>query len=102
MPYESISDLPEAVRNNLPKGAQEIYRAAFNSAYKEYADPEKRRGDDREATAHQVAWAAVKRKYAKGGDDKWHASRSEGSKASHSRESSGSRRTSHQHAGSGA
>lgn len=67
MPYKNLSDLPDGVRDNLPKHAQEIYRAAFNSAWDQYDKPSERRGDDtREATAHQVAWAAVK----KGGYEK--------------------------------
>jgi cation transport regulator len=69
MPYESIKDLPESVRDNLPKHAQEIYQAAFNSAWEQYEDPKERRGNaSREETAHKVAWAAVKEKYEK--DDK--------------------------------
>ena len=32
MPYEKLTDLPDSVRDNLPKHAQEIYRAAYNSA----------------------------------------------------------------------
>ena len=66
MPYESIKDLPESVRDHLPKHAQEIYRAAFNSAWAQYDDPKERRGDaSREETAHKVAWAAVKEQYEK-------------------------------------
>jgi cation transport regulator len=66
MPYDKIQDLPDSVRENLPKHAQEIYRSAFNSAWEQYKDSEDRRGDStREETAHQVAWAAVKRKYEK-------------------------------------
>lgn len=76
MPYISINELPESVKNVLPKHAQEIYKEAFNSAYDQYAKPEERRGDaDREETAHRVAWAAVKKAgYEKGNDDKWHQS----------------------------
>ena len=76
MPYTSINELPEGVRNVLPKHAQDIYKEAFNSAYEEYADPKKRRGDeDREETAHKVAWSAVKKAgYEKGSDDNWHKS----------------------------
>ncbi len=71
MPFPKLADLPESVKNNLPKHAQEIYQAAFNNAWDEYADPEERWGDDsREAVAHKVAWAAVKQKYEKEGD-KW-------------------------------
>jgi cation transport regulator len=66
MPYETIADLPESVREHLPKHAQEIYRAAYNSAWDEYKDPEDRRGNaSREETAHRVAWAAVKNEYEK-------------------------------------
>ena len=73
MPYDSISDLPQDVRDVLPHHAQEIYQEAYNSAWEEYADPEDRRGDDsREATAHQVAWSAVKNEYEKGEDGQWH------------------------------
>lgn len=69
MPYESNKDLPDSVKQNLPSHGQEIYRKAFNSAWDEYSDPKDRRGDDsREKTAHQVAWAAVKKEYHKEGD----------------------------------
>jgi cation transport regulator len=66
MPYEQLQDLPDNVRDNLPEHAQEIYRAAYNSAWEQYDEPEERRGDaSREETAHRVAWAAVKRVYEK-------------------------------------
>jgi cation transport regulator len=66
MPYKNLSDLPDSVRDNLPKHAQEIYQAAYNNAWDEYKDPGDRRGDSgREETAHSVAWAAVKEKYEK-------------------------------------
>ena len=71
MPYDSVSDLPDSVKKNLPKSAKEIYLAAYNSAWEQYAKSKDRRGDDtREETAHKVAWAAVKKKYKKK-DDKW-------------------------------
>ncbi len=35
MPYQKIEDLPESVKEHLPKHAQEIFRAAFNSATEE-------------------------------------------------------------------
>jgi len=69
MPYQKLSELPDSVRDNLPKHAQEIYQAAFNSAWEQYDEPEERREDaSREETAHRVAWAAVKKKYEKKGD----------------------------------
>lgn len=73
MPYTNREDLPESVTNVLPAHAQDIYKEAFNSAYDQYKDADARKGDsDREETAHRVAWAAVKHKYEKGNDDKWH------------------------------
>ena len=60
MPYDSTSDLPEDVRGHLPDHAQDIYRAAFNSAWDEY--------DHDEARAHRVAWGAVERDYEKDDD----------------------------------
>ncbi len=76
MPYKTINELPESVRNVLPEHAQDIYKEAFNSAYDQYDTPEERRGDaDREEAAHRVAWSAVKKAgYEKGQDSKWHKS----------------------------
>ncbi len=62
MPYENLTDLPDSVRNNLPKHAQEIYRAAYNSAEEQY------RGESR---AHRVAWSAVENKYEKNENGDW-------------------------------
>ncbi len=57
MPYDQITDLPESVKDHLPKHAQEIYQKAFNNAWEEYNHNEER--------AHKVAWAAVKNVYDK-------------------------------------
>jgi cation transport regulator len=57
MPYSSIHDLPDSVRDNLPEHAQEIFRKAFNSAHEE------QRLDD--ARALKIAWMAVESKYEK-------------------------------------
>ncbi len=66
MPYKTNKELPKSVRNNLPQGAQTIYRKAFNNAYKQYEKPSKRRGkESREVTSHKVAWNAVKKEYTK-------------------------------------
>jgi cation transport regulator len=73
MPYDSLDELPESVKDNLPKHAQEIYQEAYNSAWDQYDDAEDRRGDaSREETAHKVAWSAVKEEYEKGDDGDWH------------------------------
>jgi cation transport regulator len=64
LPYVSVDDLPQPIRAHLPLHAQEIYLSAFNKAWTEY----EARGPERETIAHRVAWAAVKRKYQKYGD----------------------------------
>ena len=72
MPYDNVSDLPDSVRDNLPKHAQEIYKEAYNSAWDQYEDPGDRRGDaSREETAHRVAWSAVKEEYERNDDGNW-------------------------------
>lgn len=62
MPYTSLNELPDSVKDHLPHHAQEIFKEAFNSASKEYA---------KEETAFKVAWSAVKNKYNKGKDGEW-------------------------------
>ena len=71
MPYSSLRSLPKYIREHLPKHAQEIYKEAFNHAWDEYADANKRRDHkaSREAVSHKVAWAAVKSKYEKSDRD---------------------------------
>lgn len=63
MSYERITSLPDSVKNNLPKHAQEIYKEAYNSAWDEYDHDEER--------SHRVAWAAVKQKYHKNDKGNW-------------------------------
>jgi cation transport regulator len=62
MPYDNLTDLPDSVKNNLPKHAQEIYKEAFNSAEEQYGE---------ESRAHRVAWSAVENKYEKDDQDNW-------------------------------
>jgi len=64
VPYTSNSQLPPPLRKALPRHAQDIYRSAFNDAYEHY-------GPAREAVAHRIAWAAVKRRYVKRGTGIW-------------------------------
>lgn len=74
MPYNTVKQLAENVKNVLPAHAQDIYKEAFNSAYEEYDTPKERRGNSgREEIAHRVAWSAVKKAgYRKSDDGKWH------------------------------
>ena len=70
MPYKNRNELPKQVKDNLPSGAQKIFKEAYNNAWEQYKDPEDRRGDDsREEVANKVAWSAVKQKYEKQGDE---------------------------------
>ena len=60
MPYISIDNLPESIRNTLPIHAQHIFREAFNASIAKYG----------EVRAFKIAWAAVKLKFVKR-SDKW-------------------------------
>ncbi len=63
MPYATNEALPPSVRRHLPPQAQDVYRKAFNNAWRHYrAEPR------HEEIAHRVAWAAVKRLYRKMGE----------------------------------
>lgn len=62
MPYKNNKDLPSQVQDHLPEHAQTIFRKAFNSAHEEYGTEEQ---------AFKVAWAAVKKEYAKNEKGKW-------------------------------
>jgi cation transport regulator len=66
LPYASNNDLPASLRRNLPEHAQDIFREAFNNAWRTYGAREAYR---REEIAHRVAWAAVKKSYRKVGND---------------------------------
>lgn len=63
MPYSSNADLPSSVRDHLPPHAQDIYREAFNHAFKAHENDPRQ-----EEASHRIAWAAVKRSYVKEGD----------------------------------
>lgn len=58
MPYKSNADLPKQVQS-LPDHAKTIFRSAFNAAVKSVS----------EERAFKIAWAAVKRKYKKQGEE---------------------------------
>jgi cation transport regulator len=63
MPYASNADLPATIRKNLPRHAQDIFRAAFNDAFERYEHSDER--------AFRIAWAAVKRRYVRRGAGIW-------------------------------
>jgi cation transport regulator len=48
-----------------PEHAQEIFRAAFNSAWATYAPLPP---DKRDEICHRIAWSAVKKEYRKAGN----------------------------------
>lgn len=59
MPYDSTRDLPQGVRNVLPKAAQDIWRRSFNKGWAA-AHKEGKRGKERDTQGRQWAWQAVK------------------------------------------
>jgi cation transport regulator len=65
MPFQSLEDLPLSLKSHLPAHAQEIFRAAFNTAWATYATSSPH---EREELCHRIAWSAVKKKYRKLGN----------------------------------
>ncbi len=64
MPYRINANLPPSVRSHLPEHAQDIFREAFNQAFAAHeSDPRQ------EEAAFRIAWAAVKRRYEKIGEE---------------------------------
>lgn len=63
--YQTVKELPKALRAHLPLPAQEIFRRAYNGVWDSYADnsdgcsPERSRQD----AAHKAAWLEVRRTY---------------------------------------
>jgi len=58
--------------DSLPEHAQHIFKKAHGNAVKQYQNPAKRRGgksQSAEEVAHKAAWAAVKQKYKKQGNE---------------------------------
>jgi len=66
MPYQSVSELPPPVKDNLPTEAEKIFMKAYNSAWEQHGKEK-----DAEITCNSIAWAAVKRGYKKNAEGKW-------------------------------
>jgi cation transport regulator len=68
----ALSTRTKKAIDSLPEHAQHIFKKAHANAVKQYQNPEKRRGgktQSAEEVAHKAAWAAVKQKYKKLGDE---------------------------------
>lgn len=63
MPYKSYEELPDSVKDALPKSAADIFINAFNSAYAKY--------DGDETRSFKIAWGAVKNAGYEKVDGKW-------------------------------
>ncbi|WP_413161834.1 ChaB family protein [Capilliphycus salinus ALCB114379] len=62
MAYETLEQLPETVKSQLPRGAQQIFLAAFNSASSDGLS---------EDAASQLAWNSVKTQYEQSSQGEW-------------------------------
>jgi cation transport regulator len=68
----AISSRTKKQIDSLPEHAQHIFKEAHGNAVLQYQDPTKRRRGKRqsaEEVAHKTAWAAVKQKYKKQGNE---------------------------------
>jgi cation transport regulator len=73
MRYDSESDLPDSVRNQLPPPALAIFRQAYNAAWDNWQEPEDADAihSSREDAAQLAAWAAVRDRYERDAADTW-------------------------------
>ena len=62
MAYQTIDNLPQEVRDQLPRDAQQIFVAAFNSAESDGLSSER---------SQQVAWDTIKNNYEQKENGKW-------------------------------
>lgn len=60
---ETQVEIPQDIKDQLPEGAQNIFRAAYKSAQQDGLSEE---------AARNVAWNSVKDGYEQGEDGKWH------------------------------
>lgn len=72
MTYKDLTSLPEWLRNEYPRGAQEVYRAAYNLVYERCMASELYHDAKAIAeTAHGAALLAVEMEYAKDPQGRW-------------------------------
>ena len=68
----ALSTITKKRIDSLPEHAQHIFKKVHANAVKQYQNPAKRRGgksQSAEEVAHKAAWAAVKQKYKKQGNE---------------------------------
>jgi cation transport regulator len=74
MHYDSESDLPDTVRNQLPADAQTVFRTAYNAAWETYSeepiDPDVPK-PGRHETAQQEAWNSVRALFERQENGEW-------------------------------
>lgn len=73
MSSKELPDLPDDLRHELPRRAQEIYQAAYNRVYEtSMASGEDHNAQSTAATrAHQAALLAVEMEYQKDEQSRW-------------------------------
>jgi cation transport regulator len=62
MPYSSVADLPQRVKDHIPPHAQKIFLHVWNSVYEQTGD---------ETRAFKSAWSKVHRNYGNPGNKNW-------------------------------
>lgn len=70
--FQSTRELPAVLRANLPREAQELYRAAYNRTWEILAAGEKTNRRLMSADAHQAARLAVEYEFSRDEQGNWH------------------------------
>lgn len=69
--YESTEELPDIVRDVLPKEGQELYLEGYNTSWEMYDEEQSEMSQ--EAVANRDGWAAVNREFTKDDETgKWY------------------------------
>ncbi|MGH8594116.1 MAG: ChaB family protein [Gammaproteobacteria bacterium] len=72
MAYRTVSDLPKALRKQLPRHAQELYLAAYSRTWEKCAASEDYQDERSMAeTAHKAGLFAVEMEYEKDEHGQW-------------------------------
>lgn len=70
--FQTIDELPPSIRENLPRLAQELYRAAYNRAWEQLAAGEQEDLVNIAVESHKAARLAVEYEFTQDNKGRWH------------------------------
>lgn len=70
--YRSTDDLPEDLKEELPRRARELYRAAYNRVIGKRTTGNGRDNEELQSTAHDAGMLAVNAEFIQDDSGRWH------------------------------